>query len=524
MSWTSDEHEKGASPASGGVPVLTTSDIAGRLVAAVCTTEPNCVQLLAQFLTAPAEGDAIVAWLRLTRPGSTIVDPERALRLVGRDIALIDDLLSRQVDAVLHHPRLQRLEASWRGLRFLVDRIADYAVSGGSVKLRLLDVSWKALARDLERASDFDQSTLFRKVYEDEFGSPGGEPYGVLLGDYEVRHRPAPGHPVNDIDVLASVAQVAAASFAPFVVGAHPTLLALDSFRELEVPRDLSGTFDDPMYIRWNAFRKREDTRFVALTAPRVLMRAPHGPDATRRDGFTYSEDVTDPEGRQFLWGTAVYAFGAVLARSFSQYSWLADIRGAPTGRDGGGVVDDLPTYSFSTERAPLVRRSGTDVIVAERLEAELAGLGLVTLCHLGGEGESAFFAVPSVQLPKKFDTAAATANARLSSMLPYILCVSRVAHFVKMLGRNKVGSYASAADCEKDLQSWLAGYCTSPETSNAAQRARAPLAAARVEVREHPGKPGCYASVIHVKPHFQLDHVATSVRLVTEFAPVGAG
>lgn len=524
MTWTPDDHSTGTSPLAGEVPPVESGGVSGRVVDAVQALDARSAALLDLFLRASDSTRALVAWLALTRPEVQFDDPARVARLIARDLVAIDRLLSRQLDAVLHHPRFQRLEATWRGLRYLVDRIAEHGAAGATIKLRLLDASWRDLSRDLERAADFDQSTLFRKVYEDEFGSPGGEPYGVLLGDYEVRLRASPDHPIQDVDVLSGISQVAAAAFSPFIVGAHPSLLALDSFRELEIPRDLSKTFDDPMYVRWNAFRKREDSRFLAVTVPRVLMRAPYRAASWRKDGFSYTEDVSDPSGDALLWGTAVYAFGAVLARSFQEYSWLADIRGVPGGRTGGGVVENLPSWSFSTERPELVRRSSTDVIVAERLEADLTDLGFVALCQAAGQERSAFFGVPSVQLPQRMATEAATVNARLSSMLPYVLCVARVAHFVKMIGRNKVGSYATAKECQAFLQGWLAKYCTSSDRATNEQRARAPLAQARVEVLEHPGKPGCYRSVIHVRPHFQLDQLATTVRLVTEFAPVGGG
>lgn len=463
------------------------------------------------------EGDpmrALVLWLRHAHPDARVADAARLVRLLQRDIVAIDRLLSAQLDAILHHPRLQRLEASWRGLRHLVDRVA--AARAGSdappVRVRVLDVSWRELARDFERAAEFDQSQVFKKVYEAEFGTAGGEPFGVLLGDYEVRHRLGPGHTVSDVDVLDAMSHVASAAFAPFVVGAHPALFGVDAFRGLELPRDLSSSFDDAEYVRWNAFRRGDDARFVGVTVPRVLMRAPYAADGTRVDRFVYDEDVRGRSADAYLWGTSVYAFGEVLARAFSRFAWPADIRGLPA-EGGGGRVTGLATSDFGTERAGRARRSSTDVLVAERLEQELSDLGFMALCHLRESDDCAFFATPSIH--------ASGGEATLTSLLQHVLCVSRVAHYVKVIGRDKIGSYASADDCEVELDRWLGRYCTSMDDSSFETRARCPLAEGRVEVREHPGRPGCYACVIHLRPHFQLDQVLTTVRLVTEFAPV---
>jgi type VI secretion system ImpC/EvpB family protein len=432
-----------------------------------------------------------------------------------RHIALLDALLTEQVNAILHHPTFQKLEASWRGLHYLVRQVPE----GENIKVRVLNVSWKELTRDLERALEFDQSQLFRKVYNEEFGTPGGAPLGALLGDYEVRHGPAAGYPFDDVVTLTSISSVAAAAFAPFVAAAHPRLLDLTSFVELEQPLDLSRTFEQAEYLKWKAFRDTEDARFVGLTMPRVLMRLPYADDGSRRDGFRFQEDVDGVDRTGYLWGTAVYAFGAVLIRAFAQSGWLGSIRGVERGVDGGGLVTGLCVPSFATDRPGVAARFATDVIITDGQEKELGELGFMPLCHCQDTPCAAFYGNPSVQKPKPYDQLAATINARLSAMLQYTLCVSRFAHYLKVIARDKVGSFVGPADCEDYLRRWLLNYTTGNDNADPEARARYPLREARVQVRERPDKPGTYTCVIQLRPHFQLDQMTTAVKLVTELA-----
>jgi type VI secretion system protein ImpD len=477
--------------------------------------------VLDEFLAETSIPRALDLWFgdgRASRDGRA-----RALR-VESDVARIDEILRVQLDAVLHHPRFQRIEASWRGLRYLTERLeAHRGGDGPPVKIRVLACSWAEAARDLERAIDFDQSQLFKKIHDDGFGAAGGEPFGLILGDYDLAHKPRPGHPQGDVGALAAMSHVAAASFAPFVAGCHASFFGIDRFAELALPLDLQQTFATPEYARWTAFRKSDDARFVALTVPRVLARRPWRDDGTRADGFRYHEDASNPDGSGLLWGTAVYAFGSVVVRAFAEWSWPAEIRGL--GEEGvrKGVVDGLVVDDFETDRAGVAPKIPTDVAVTDRLEHELGDLGFVPLCALEGSRLAAFFATPSVQLPPQFDKRSATNNAKLSTMVQYMLCVSRFAHFVKAMGRDKVGSYSTAAECKRQLEDWLAKYTTGDDDSSPATRARYPLRDAQVEVREQPGKAGAYFCVVHLRPHYQLDQVAAAVRLVTEFAPVRA-
>jgi type VI secretion system ImpC/EvpB family protein len=433
-----------------------------------------------------------------------------------RDVARLDAILSAQANAILHHPRFQRLEASWRGLRYLVDTADD----AEGVKIRVLNAGWKEIARDLERAIEFDQSQLFRKVYSEEFGMPGGEPYGLLLTDCEIRPRPSAEHPLDDIAVLASLSQVAAAAFVPVIAGTHPAMFGLDDFSELEQPLNLTRAFDQLEYVKWKAFRESEDSRFVGLTLPRVLMRLPYEDDGSRVDGFRFREDVEGPGCKNYLWGNAVYAFGAVVVRAFIESGWLAGIAGVRRDVAGGGLLNDLPVHSFSTDKRGIATKCSTDIMVSDFQEQELSELGFIPLCHCENTDYSAFYTTPSVQKSKKYDELAATINARISAMLQYMLCVSRFAHYLKVLVRDKIGSFTEADECENFLHKWIHQYVVADPSASPEVKAEYPLREARIRVWEHPGKPGSYLCTAHLWPHFELDGLTASVRVMTELVP----
>jgi type VI secretion system ImpC/EvpB family protein len=313
---------------------------------------------------------------------------------------------------------------------------------------------------------------------------------------------------------------VAAASFAPMLAGVHPSFFDLESFSDLERPLDLSRTFEQLEYLKWRALRQTEDARFVGLTAPRVLMRLPYVDDGSRADEFRFKEDVEDPSRRQYLWGTAVYAFGAVLIRSFAESGWFASIRGAPRGIDGGGIVTDLPVHSFSTDKVGIAPKVSTDVIVTDAQEKGLGELGFIPLCHCQDSEVSTFYGNQSIQKPQKYDEMPATINARLSSMLQYMFCVARFSHYVKVISRDKLGALNGATECEDYLRKWLMKYTTANDNAGSELKSRYPLREARVELRDRPGKPGSYNCVIHLRPHFQLDQLQMAVKLRTQLAP----
>ncbi len=483
------------------------------LLDSILSTTEAASSALDRFLRERSPLQALRIWVEEITGRQLPSDKRQAMQLLSRDIARIDALLGRQVNAILHHHAFQRLEAGWRGLRYLVEQVQE----SESVKIRMLSVSWKELVRDLERAFEFDQSQLFRKVYSDEFGMPGGEPYGVLLGDYEIRHRPGGEQPTDDLGAISAISAVAAAAFAPFVAAAHPTFFGLDSFAELEKPLNLPRTFEQLEYVKWKAFRNTEDSRFVGLVLPRILMRLPYA-DGPRLDRFRFKEELRSRE--DYLWGNPVYAFGAVLIRAYNDSGWLAEIRGVRRGELGGGLVAGLPVHSPRTDRPGVAPKPVTDGMLTDAHEKELAELGFMPLCYCPDTDLAAFYGTQSVQKPKTYDEPAATANARLSAMLQYILCVARFAHYLKVIARDKLGSIKGPVECEEFLYRWLINYCIANDEVDLETKARYPLREAKVQVRAHPGKPGSYLCVAHLRPHFQLDQLVTSMRLAAELNP----
>lgn len=469
---------------------------------------------LDQFLHERSWHQALAWWLRQT--GVSRPTRRDVVGFLVRDIARLDDLINRQVNAILHHPTFQAFEASWRGLRYLVDQADD----ADGVKIRVLHLTWRELVRDQERALEFDQSQLFRKVYNEEFGTPGGEPYGILLGDYAIRHRPSPDHPTDDMAALHGAAGVAAAAFAPLIVGAHPSLLDMESFSELERARNLQQTLSATEYTKWNSLRQTDDARFVGVVLPRVLARAPYDEQRGRADAFRFHEDVGGPDRSKYLWGTAVYAFGAVAIRAFADSGWFAELRGVGVDGRGQGLAPNLAVDYFATDKRGIAAKCSTDVAITEPREKELSELGLIALCHCADTELSAFFGNMSLQRPAPYDRDAGAINARMSAMIQYILCVGRFAHYLKVMARDRVGAVTDATSVEDQLQRWLLNYTTANSDLDESLRARYPLREARVQVREAPGKPGNYQCVMHLCPHAQLDQVLAAVRLSTELNP----
>jgi len=508
-----------AEPGSNGVQGL----LAAAIVTTTAKSPPSSAvqadgERLAQFLSEDSLEQALLLWFGRKLPQNK----DQLTRRLACDIARIDEMLTGQVNGIIHHPQFQKLEASWRSLRYLVQQVTD----GAHVKIRMLSVTWKELTREFERAMEFDQSELFRKIYSNEFGVAGGEPFGLLIGDYEIRPTPSKTHPFDDVSTLRGLSQVAAAAFAPFIAAAHPSLFALDDFSGLERSINWERVFEQKTFLAWRSFREQyEDARFIGLTVPRVLGRLPYdesglnGEGELRVDTFRFHEDVSGIDPSRYLWGNAAYAFGAVVIRAFADSRWLADIRGVQRGVEGGGLVTGLPVHSFSTDKQNVIQKCSTDVIITDVLEKELSELGFIPLCHCKDTEYSAFYSNHSVQKPKKYDRLAATINARLTSMLQYTLCVSRFAHYLKVLARDKVGSFANAQDCEHFLQQWLVKYVTPDEDASAEAKARLPLREAKVQVKELPGQAGRYECVVHLWPHHELDDLTAAVRVRAQLA-----
>jgi type VI secretion system protein ImpC len=411
--------------------------------------------------------------------------------------------VSLQLNEVLHAPSFQKLEGSWRGLKYMLDQ----SETSDKLKIKVLNVTKKELLRDLQRASEFDQSAMFKKVYEEEYGIFGGAPFGALVGDYEFGKGP------EDIELLEKVAQVASAAHAPFLTAAGPDMLNMDSFTAIDAPRDMAKIFDSSEYAKWKSFRQSEDSRYIGLCLPHVLMRLPYGKSGVQIDGFNYEEGVDGTDHNKYLWGNAAYALGARLTQAFAQYGWCAAIRGV----EGGGLVEGLPTHNFTTDSGDIALKCPTEAPITDRREKELADLGFIPLVHCKGTDYAAFFSVQSGQKAKVYDSEAANANARLSTQLPYILAISRFAHYLKAMMRDKLGSFMSRTDCERFLNQWIVNYVTPDDTAAPSVKASHPLRDARIEVSEVPGKPGVYRAVSFLRPHFQLDELSVSLRLVAE-------
>ena len=428
--------------------------------------------------------------------------------MINARIAQIDHLLSIQLNEILHHPDFQRLEATWRGLKFLLNQ----SETGELLKIKVLNVNKKELLRDLQRAPEFDQSALFKKVYEEEYGVFGGTPFGALVGDYYFDKSG------QDMELLEKMSNVAAAAHAPLLTAASNEMFNLESFQDLDQPRDLAKIFDSTEYAKWKAFRGSEDSRYVALTAPRVLVREPYGRATVPVEAFNYEEHVDGTVHDHYLWGNAAYALAANVNKAFALYGWCASIRGV----ESGGLVEGLPVHNFRTESGDIAMKCPTEVQITDRREKELADLGFAPLVHQKNTPNAAFFSVQSAQKAKVYDSPDASASARLSAQLPYIFATSRFAHYLKVMMRDKIGGYTTRGETEAFLNKWIQNYVAVADAP-ASIKAKRPLSEARIDVVEVPGKPGVYRAVAFLKPHFQLDELSVSMRLVAELPPPAA-
>ena len=434
--------------------------------------------------------------------GAIVVRPDTESMLNYR-IAEIDRLLSMQLNEIMHHPEFQKLEATWRGLKYLMNQTETSTM----LRIKVLNVKKNDLLKDLQKAPEFDQSALFKKVYEEEFGIFGGAPFGALLGDYEF------GRGGQDIELLEKISQVAAAAHAPFVTAAAGEMFNLESFTQLDAPRDLAKIFDTTEYAKWKAFRDSEDSRYVALTAPRMLLRDPYGKATVPIEAFDYEEGVDGSTHENYLWGNSAWALCSRVTNAFAKYGWCATIRGV----ESGGLVEGLPVHNFQTESGDIAMKCPTETPITDRREKELADLGFVPLVHCKGTPNAAFFSVQSAQKPKVYDKDAATANARISAQLPYIFAVSRFAHYLKAIMRDKIGGFMSRTEAERFLNNWINNYTIANDDAGFELKARHPLKMARIDVAEIPGKPGAYRAVAFLRPHFQLDELGVSLRLVAD-------
>jgi type VI secretion system protein ImpC len=447
--------------------------------------------------------DVISELVREVLEGTVVVSENLSVTLDAR-VAEIDRLISAQLSEVLHNPDFQKLESTWTGLHYL----CKHTSTSSSMKIKVFNASKKDLIKDFKSAIDFDQSALFKKIYEEEFGTFGGAPFAALIGDFEMTRQP------EDMYFVEQMAHVAAASHAPFISAASPELFGLESFTDLGKPRDMSKVFDTVDYAKWRSFRESEDARYVGLTVPRFLGRLPFNPkDGTTVEGFNFVEDVDGTDHAKYLWVNAAYAMGARLTSAFENYGWCAAIRGV----EGGGLVEDLPTHTFKTDEGEVALKCPTEVAITDRREKELSDLGFIPLVHCKGTDYAAFFAAQSTQKAKKYDSDAANANAVLSAQLQYIFSVCRIAHYLKSMMRDKIGSFAAASNVEDFLNRWIRQYVVEDDNATQETKAAYPLREANVQVSEVPGRPGVYRAVTFLRPHFQLEELSVSLRLVAE-------
>ena len=491
-----------ASPAAAGAPS-----------AATTTTTTTGPSLLDQAIGATRQTDAsqVQELLRAftdEATAGTVSFSKNMTVTMQRAIEGIDKQISTQLAAIMHSEKFKALEGSWRGLRYLVMN----SETSPSLKIRVLNASKRDLARDLSRAIEFDQSTLFKKIYESEFGTPGGEPYSAMIGDYYF------GSGQEDVELLRNISGVAAAAFAPFVSAAGPGMFGFDTFEELSKPRDLADKFQSTEYSKWRGFRDTEDSRFVTLTMPRVLARQPYGATTQSVDEFRYEEAPFDAAGQpkplphdDYCWMNAAYAMGARMTAAFSESGWTTAIRGA----EGGGKVANLPTHVFMSDDGDLSEQCPTEIAITSRREKELSDLGFLPLSHYKNTDYAVFFGAQTTQKPKKYDRPEATENAAISARLPYIMATSRFAHYLKVMARDKIGSFMEVDDASSWLNRWILNYVNAAEGGGQEIRAKFPLREARVEVTAVPGSPGSYNAVAYLRPWLQMEELTASLRLV---------
>jgi len=423
-------------------------------------------------------------------------------------IEKIDALVSKQLAAVMHAAEFKKLEGSWRGLHHLVMN----SETGSGLKIRMLNVGKRELFKDLSKAVEFDQSETWKKLYENEFGTPGGEPYGALIGDYEFSNHP------DDIELLSNMSNVAAGAFCPFITSPGCQFFGFDSWEELSKPRDLEKIFEAQEYAKWRAFRDSDDSRFLTMTMPRALARLPYGAATKPIDEFGY-EEVSGSLGHDdYCWMNAAYVMGTTLTSAYSQYGWCTAIRGA----EGGGKVEGLPTHTFTSDDGDADTKCPTEIAITDRREAELSKCGMLPLCHYKNTDYAVFFGAQTTQKPKKYDKPDATANAAISARLPYLMATSRFAHYLKVMARDKIGSFMEASNCELWLNGWIQNYVNANAMSGQEMKAKYPLAEAKVQVQEIPGAPGSYNAVAYLRPWLQMEELTASMRLVAKIPQKG--
>jgi type VI secretion system protein ImpC len=434
-----------------------------------------------------------------------------AIRSIEAIIAALDKKLTEQVNEIIHHEDFQALEGAWRGLHYLVNNTE----TDEQLKIRVMNISKKELHKTLKKfkGTAWDQSPIFKKMYEEEYGQFGGEPYGCLVGDYHFDHSP------QDVELLGEMAQVAAAAHAPFITGAAPSIMQMESWQELSNPRDLTKIFQTPEYAAWRSLREAEDSRYIGLAMPRYLARLPYGAKTSPVDEFDFEEDVEGAQHDKYVWANAAYAMA--VNRSFKEYGCATRIRGI----ESGGAVEGLPTHTFPSDDGGVDMKCPTEIAISDRREAELAKNGFMPLIHRKNSDMAAFIGAQSLHKPAEYEDPDATANANLAARLPYLFATCRFAHYLKCIVRDRIGSFAEKDEMSAWLNSWIRQYVEpNPATASEEAKARRPLAAAEVQVEEDPENPGYYSSKFFLRPHYQLEGLTVSLRLVSKLPSAKGG
>jgi type VI secretion system protein ImpC len=465
--------------------------------------------------TEPSRAKDLISALVSEATKGTITFNKDVTRTINDGIKAIDAVVSKQLAAIMHHADFQRLEGSWRGLNYLVMN----SETSAQLRIKVLNCGKRELFKDVDRAVEFDQSQIFKKIYENEFGQPGGEPYGALIGDFEFTNHP------EDIDLISKMSNVAAAAFCPFISAADAGLFGFDDWTELSKPRDLEKIFDTVEYTKWKSFRESEDSRFVALTMPRTLARLPYGAGTKPVEEFNFEEVPLGARGEsisvgheEYCWMNTAYVMGARLTDAFSKTGFCVAIRGT----ESGGKVEGLPAHIFKADDGDTDLKCPTEIAITDRREAELSKLGFMALSHFKNTDYAVFFGGQSVQKPKKYDRPEATANAAISARLPYIMATSRFSHYLKVIARDKIGSAMEREDVEAWLDRWIHNYVSADPKPSPEVKARYPLREAKVEVAEVPGQPGVYNAVAYMRPWLQLEELTASMRMVARIPKMG--
>ena len=457
--------------------------------------------------------EAAVQTLAQQALGQTALIGKDVTKSINAMIAAIDEKLTAQLNLILHNPDFQKLEGAWRGLHYMVNNTE----SDEHLKIRVMNISKLELGKTLKRfkGAAWDQSPLFKKVYEEEYGQFGGEPFGAIVGDYHFDQSPP------DVELLGEMAKIAASAHAPFITGAGPSLMQMESWQELANPRDLTKIFSTPEYAGWRSLRESDDSKYLGMCMPRFLARTPYGAKTNPVEEFDFEEDTAGADHSKYAWANAAYAMATNINRSYKQYGWGSRIRGI----ESGGAVENLPLHTFPTDDGGVDQKCPTEIAISDRREAELSKAGLLSLIHRKNSDFAAFIGSQSLNKPTEYDDPDATANANLAARLPYLFACNRFAHYLKCIVRDKIGSFKEKDEMQRWLNKWIMNYVDGdPVNSSEDTKARRPLAAAEVVVEEIEGNPGYYSSKFFLRPHYQLEGLTVSLRLVSKLPSAKGG